>query len=366
MKKFISAILLLILCLGTAGCKSEKSEQSQSGSQENFDIKIAANILDSYMKVIQSGDEKSAEKFYGDELAKNKITSSNTDLKIQGYKTEEINEVGKSGVFKVKVVKSVSNKPLTLLDDYNIKIESVKNEYKITNIESNNNKEAFVEDNAIRLRSKNEVKNNLVMDLGGLPKYAYPSEDMAKLNKVLVPKDRFGMMCFDYSGEKIAITTNAGDNYLGVIKIDESMSQSGQGGSSGGGGSAGGSSGSSGGSAVNIKEPPIGKEIVSLDIIKNSSIDLMNFSLEEKSIVVQFKNSSKATAIRLYDADTGEISDYDFEKNFSSDKFDVLFSSFDKEVLNFEVKDRGNAGKGNADKIGKWQLSLKEMKAKKI
>ncbi|NLP28612.1 MAG: hypothetical protein GX370_07590, partial [Clostridia bacterium] len=134
----------------------------------------------------------------------------------------------------------------------------------------------------------------------------------------------------------------------------------------GGGTGDGGGEGGGGGSSLIIKEPPVGKDITSLDIIKDGNIETMAFSLEEKVIMAQYKIKGKGTSLRVYDVESGELVDFKFEEKFPIDKVDVVFSSFDKDVLNFEVKEKEATGKDGSEMLGKWQLDLKEFEVKKL
>ena len=92
----------------------------------------------------------------------------------------------------------------------------------------------------------------------------------------------------------------------------------------------------------------------------------MAFSLEEKVIMAQYKIKGKGTSLRVYDVESGELVDFKFEEKFPIDKVDVVFSSFDKDVLNFEVKEKEATGKDGSEMLGKWQLDLKEFEVKKL
>ncbi|NLZ48885.1 MAG: hypothetical protein GX895_08895 [Clostridiales bacterium] len=372
MKRIFMTIMAVIIMVNLTSCKGAKSNEQTQESKERFDINIATNILNSYMGYLYNGDVQRAKDLYSKELSEKGIEPYATDVKILGFKIDEVNEVGRSAVFKVKLVRGASNKVISVLDNYNIKIELKDNEYKITEISTDTEKEAFLEGEGIRLKDKNNVKSNLVVDMSGIPYYAFPKDDVAMINKVPVPRSSFGMILFSYNGERIAVTTKDDKNiYLGIIKIDSTGTMQGSGGgagtdsgsvSNGGGGNGG----SGGGSSLIIKEPPIGKEIKSLDILDNTTIENIAFSLEEKVIMAQYKIAGKGTTLRVYDVESGELVDFKFEEKFPIDKVDLAFSSFNKEALNFEVKEKEGTGKDVVDLLGKWQLDLKKFKVKKL
>jgi uncharacterized membrane protein YgcG len=370
MKRICAILLIFIMAVTFTSCKKENKKEETNELKQNFDIKIATNIIDTYMTYLIKEDLESGKKLYSQELLKKQKGVYETNLKVSGYKIDEVNEVGKSALFKVKVSKSTPNSPAATLDVYNIKIEKENDEYLISEINSMTEKDAFFEDDGIRIRDKNNVKTNLLIDKTGIPQFAYPKDDSAKVNKIEVPKNKFGIMGFAFSGERIAITTEEKDSYVGLVKIDESLSV--QGGSSGGSGSGGGGEAGggkqqgAGASNTKARETPIGKEITSVDIIKDGKIDLLAFSLDEKFILAQYTKNNLGTNVRVYDTDSGELIKVNFEEKFPLGKVDVKFSSFSKEALNIEVVERKGTGKEQADLLGKWQVDLKKYTLTKI
>jgi hypothetical protein len=374
-KRVIGMLLIICISVSLMACNRQKQKKEGEEATRKFDIKIATNILETYMGYITKGDLESAKKLYSKELLKKQKSSPKAELKVFGFKLDETNEVGRSAVFKVRVSKAMQDKPAATLDIYNIKVEKEENDYKISEIDSTTEKDAFFESYGIRVRDKNNVKTNLLIDHSGLPQYAYPRDDSAKVGKLEVPKSPFGIISFAYSGERVAVTTQTKDAYIAVIKIDETQSVQGGGGAGGGGGQGGGGQGGQGGAAgqgaggssnVNIRETPVGKEINSIDLIKDAKVELITFSLEEKYVVAQYKKSNKGTSIRVYDTDSGELIPVDFEEQYPLGKVDVKFSSFDKDALNFEVLEKPTTGKEQAQMIGKWQVDLKNYKVKKL
>lgn len=352
-----------------SGCKSSAEQKPPESS---FDIKIATNLIENYMMDLMKGDKETARSLYTDELQKSSAAQSNEELPVSTYKVDEINEVGKSGVFRVKIARNSYKEPFSELDEYTIKVIKQGEGYKISDISSSSEREVFGEGNSIRLRSKTNVKTNLLIDNGGIPGYAFSKDDKANISKLQVPKNGFGLLSLSYSGETVAISTIGTDSYVGLIKIDESMAvQGGQGGGAGAGaggagGAGGGQGGSAGGSNIPAREMPVGKDITNLDLLKNSKIDLMIFSPDEKLVVLQYTKTGLGKCLRLYRTDNGDLAPYVFEENFPIDKVNIVFSSFNKEMLNFEVTAKQAGDSSVADYVGKWQVDTKEFKAKKM
>lgn len=364
----IFIITLMIIPVMLSGCKSNKKEESKESTEstESFDMKAATNVADTYMKYLVKGDLENSKKFYSKDLLKNSGSNENKNLRIFGYNLSDTSEVGKSGIFKMKVSRSDTTKPFASLDEYSIKIAKEESDYKISETNNNVQKEAFIEGDQIRLRNKNNVSTNLVIDLGSIPNFAFSKDDKTNIDKIPVPKTKFGMMNFSYGGDNLAISTEDKDAYIAIIKIDESMAvQSDKGGDEKGGGKeVGGKAGESGGSKT--KEKPIGKEITTLDLLKDSKVEFMSFSPEEKHIAIQYTKPQVGHCIRVYKMEGGDMISFKFEEKYPLDKVDIIFSSYDKEALNYDVIPKKAGDKTVTNTIGKWQLNLKDFKEKKM
>lgn len=361
---FLFTLMMIPFIL--SGCKSDKKEEGKE-STESFDMKAATNVADTYMKYLMKGDLENSKKFYSKDLLKDSGAAENKSLRIFGYNLSDTSEVGKSGIFKMKVSRSDTTKPFGSLDEYSIKISKEESDYKISETNNNVQKEAFIENDQIRLRNKNNVSTNLVIDLGSIPNFAFSKDDKTNIDKIPVPKTKFGIVNFSYGGDNLAISTEDKDSYIAIIKIDESMAvQSDKGGDDKGGGGqqGGGKTGDGGGSKT--KEKPIGKEITTLDLLRDSRVEFMSFSPEEKHVAIQYTKAQIGHCIRVYKMDGGEMIPFKFEEKYPLDKVDITFSSYDKEALNYDVIPKKAGDKTITNTIGKWQLDLKEFKEKKM
>jgi hypothetical protein len=362
----IIAISLLFVQSILFGCASKKKEESQSTS-ESFDMKAATNVANTYMKYLMKGDTENSKKFYSKELSKNTASEENQNLKILGYDLSETNEIGKSGLFKMKVSRADISKPFASLDEYSLKIKKEGTDYKIEETNDTIQKEAFIQSNQIRLRNKNNVNTNLVVDFGGIPNYAFSKDDKTNVDKITVPKSQYGIITFSYGGDSLAISTFDKDTYIAVIKLEEAMAvQGGDGGDTEGGDKQKDGGGGGGGGGGKAQEKPIGKEITSLDLLKSSKVEFLTFSPTEKFITVQYTKPNIGHCIRVYKTDGGDLISFKFEEKFPMDKVDVLFSSYDKETLNFDVVPKKAEDKSASDVVGKWQINLRDFKAKKM
>jgi hypothetical protein len=359
MKKGIFYLLIIMFIIALPGCKKDKPEESSQST--NFDISAAKNLVSTYMKNLMKENYENNKKLFVKELGEGKNNISNNDLKIKGYNITEVNEVGRSGIFKVKVTRTDMKKTSASLDEYSIKVIKDGAEYKISEINDTLEKECFLEGEGIRHRSKNDVKTNLVLDYGGIPQYAFSKDDKAQIYKNTVPKENFGSINLSFSGERLGFSTFGKDAYIGIVLIDESLAVQGETEAK-----SGSSQGGTGGSNIKAKEKPIGKEVVSLDLIKDSKLEFITFSLDEKFVLVQYMKPSYGRCIRVYKTNNGELIPIKFEGNYDLDKVEIIFSSFDKDVLNYEVVAKGSMDKSQGDIVGIWRLDLKEFKVKKL
>ncbi|MBU5592179.1 hypothetical protein KQI89_10440 [Clostridium sp. MSJ-4] len=377
MKKILVSILAIVMLFGFQGCsnknsKKEEKKQQQQERSDSFNSQIAINTVQNYMMSISKNDMNAAKKLSSKDLWNKGIEFGASDLNILGYKVEEVNEVGKSSLIKVKASRTVDKSPRTTLDTYSIKVikEEESGEYQVSDVNVVTEKEAFLEGDEIRIRQKSNVKTNLLVDKAGIPQYSFSKNDKGKSIKISTPKANFGNMIFSYMGDKIAISTYDKDSFIGIIKIDESLMTQGAGGDNGGSGGAGGQENQGGSKTPNQKskarEIPVGKELNALDILKNSAIKNMSFSLDEKYLMAQYELKDKGYGIRVYNVDNGKLIEIDIESEFPIEDFDVLFYSFDLDGVIFDVVAKSEAGNKNREKSGRWKINLGEIKLMKM
>ncbi|MBU3110610.1 hypothetical protein [Clostridium lacusfryxellense] len=357
MKRLLSCLLIFLFVLSSTSCMKKEEESTKVNA---FEIETATNVVESYMGFIMKGDYENGKKLYTKELMKKTPNMPISDIKIKGYKVTETNEVGRSGVFKVRVTRTSIEKPLSCLDEYSIKVVKDGAEYKVNEITSSPEKEAFVESIGIRFRDKKNVKTNLIIDKSGLPKYTYSNEDAAKLYKMLVPIKQYSSINFSYEGDKLAISTYDKNSFIGIVYIDESLAVAANPSSSTE------QSGGTEGSGVMAKEKPIGKELIPLDLLIDCKVEFMTFSLDEKFLLVQYDKGKEGKYIRVYEVDNGDMISVDFEKDYPSDKVDILFSSFGEDSMTYEVVSKSNISGAETDIVGKWKLDLKEFTVDKL
>lgn len=372
-REILSYFVIICLTFTLTACnKQQNTKETEKG--EEFQIKVAQNLVNVYMNALMKEDMEGAKKLYSKELSQKTKEAPKSNLKVKGYSIEESSEVGRSGFFRVKVARMALDSPSAVLDEASIKIIKENNNYKINEVKTETQKEAFMEkllgQEILRIRNKNNLKTNLLMAPESLPQYTFSKDDKGNLIKEPVPQNKLSVINFGYGGERIAVSSYDKNSYIGIIKIDESMAAQGgsssdqSGGGGGQGGNGGGQGGQQGGSM--FMETPIGKQMTSLDLIRDAKVEFMTFSDGEKFIVVQYNKSNIGRCIRVYNVDSGELIPVNFEETYSLGKVEVVFSSFDKDVLNYEVIQKDMNDKTAKEQAGKYQISLEKFKIKRL
>ncbi|MEW8955184.1 head-tail adaptor protein [Clostridium sp.] len=361
MRRKLWLLFFLLIMVSIIGCNSSSNKKDKS-EEEKFNTQIAKNVADNYMNALMANNIDEAKKCLDKSIIEKTKIESKSNLVIAGWQTEDSTEVGKASLFKVKTAKIMKDKPYSLLEEYKLKVSKKDGEYKINDISTTESQEVFMENGAIRVRNKDNVKTQLVVDMSGIPNYAYPKTDGANIERLETPKSEFGIMTLSYSGSKLAISTKGnGKSYVAILVIDDSMQT--QGGQGGGGSQSGAEEGGGGSSGKESKtgprEIPIGKKILSIDLLKDE-IDLITFSKTEKFLNVQYKNQG-GTYIKLYNAESSEVMSKEIEDKFPKSKYDVTLVRFEEENLIFEVK-----GKTDNVENGKYEIDLKDFKIEKL
>jgi len=360
LKKILSCLLIVFYVLSLVGCSKKEAEEKPKVNA--FEIKAAANVVENYMNFIMKEDYENGKKLYTKELSKKVSNMPLSDIKIKGYKVTESNEIGRTGVFKVRTTRTSMVSSQCCLDEYSIKVVKDGAEYRIGEVTNMPQKEAFAERIGIRFRDKKNVKTNLIIDEAGFPKYVYSRDDVAQLYKMMVPLKEFSSINFSYEGDKLAVSTYNKNSFIGIINIDESLAVQGDAGA----GKSTDQSSQGGGSNVIAKEKPIGKELISIDLLLNCKVDFMIFSLDEKFLLVQYTKENMGKYIRVYKVDNGDMIPVNFEKDYPIEKVQILFSSFGEDTMTYEVIPKSNVTSADTDIIGKWKLDLKDFTVDKL
>lgn len=355
MKKYISYIMILVMVAILIGCGEKTAENVKE--KDAFDLKAANTLVEQYLDDISSESYERANKVLLENVKGNVKDIQPNNLKIKGYRIEELNESVGEGNFRVKVVKSNIVKPEAQVLEYRIKVVKDGIDYKISEVNASNLKEVYKELDEIRLRKEDEVETYLLTNFKGLPKYAYAKGDNGKMNSEEVPHNEYGMTTLNYSGDLAAISTLGNGTYIGILSFDESTAT--QGSSPGGKQGEEGQEGQSGQLKL-IKEKPIGQKFVSLDVIKGGKIENMVFSQDEKFIVIQY-TKGEMKSIRVYEVRNGELIKTNFDEEYPLNKVNVIYTKFKKDKMLYKVMPKNDQEKNN-EYVGDWELDLKTFK----
>lgn len=362
-KKFCSffsmAVLGVLFITMFSSCFSKDKEPVKTDI-DVFKSEEVINFVDSYMECLFKGEYSKAEAMHLD--SDDSFQNVDDNLKIMGWKTEEVSNAVDGAMVKVMVCKSSEENVVSILEQHDINVEKDNEEYKIKGIKISKEEESFKEGENLRIRQKNSVKTNLLIDKSGLPQYVYPKDDKEKIKETQIsPQSEFTLSSFNYSGEKIAVSSEDKDAFISIIKLEEDLKVQGKADAMDKNENGDGSNDNKN----NVREIPIGKEILPLDIIKDSKIELLIFSKDEKFLTVQYKDYEGTTRVRCYNSDSGDIVAEDLAGEFPYDKYDLFFEGFDESNLYLSAREKEYNDVENKVAPVSVKINLKDFKIEK-
>ncbi len=365
MKRIIVSVMLMLLIFTAFGCNRGGDREGRRLRGTVINAEEALKLSEEYLSFLVGENYEEALKLCSEDI-KEGAQKERGDLRLTGFMRENYNEAGNSIMINYKLSLVKKGEPRADLDDLSITVSLEEEDYKITKLSAKTEKEAYLEGNALRQRKEEEVQSSPIIRLHRLPKEIYSKENKAEYTKVTVPKDRFSAVTFGYQGNSLAISSENGASYIGIIAIEDSLQTlSSLGGSGSGGGK--GEKGQEGNQEKGLTgedistEKPIGKEISSIDVIDNSTINYLVFSKDEEYIMAEYAVNG-VTSIKVYEAQTGEPIHKELEAIFPIDSYQLTFKTFTEEELTFMVEDL--MGDGNQEE-GIYGLSLEDHSIKK-
>ncbi|MFL0252179.1 hypothetical protein ACJDT4_17335 [Clostridium neuense] len=368
MKKIICFFIALFFIFSFTGCANKKDKIT---NVNEFEITKANKMVETYIKYYMKNDLTSMDYMYSKDF-KNKVKKQNEpSLRITGYKIMDSTEMGTKANIKVNVVSVDEASPYTSTDIYTFKVKKEKGAYVIDDIQTNNEKEVYIYKRSLMVRARDEAMSNVLINLRGIPEYYFEKSDIANVNKLKVSKDGFKNVSLSYTADNIAVSTQGANAFVGICPITDLQQQSG-GGDQGGGGGQGGSSGVSqiegmGGTQDDLQPLKVSAQaLTAIDVYKDSEVQKMAFSRDEKNIAVQYKGS-EGTNLKIYAIQSGKILSKDIEKKFPKEKFDLKINMFDDENLIFESSPKEKYTNDDSAKklIGMWKWNIKTQKIEK-
>lgn len=353
MKKILSVLAILVIIVSFASCKEEKIEDVKK--KDEYEVEEARKTVKGYLENLINGDLNKSNEFLADSIKASNTAENVDSMIINGFKIEEINESEDKAFFTVKVTKQDKNSSKAILSKYLMKVKKENMEYKIEEINNSLQREVFSFNDTLRIRFENGAETNLLVEMDGIGNYLYPKDDKAKLNMKKVPKKIFTLTSFAYEGDLIAITTEDENTFVGIVNIDETIQTAGEDKEK--------EPQEDGGKGVKLKEKPMGKNIIACDLLMDSKITRLVFSLDEKFIMAQYVKNDNIKCFRVYSTESGDLIPIKLEEEFPLNSIDIIFRNFEEDVLYFDVVDKNDA---DEEYIGRWQIDFKEMDLKKV
>ena len=365
MKRIIVSVLLILLIFTAYGCNRGEGREGRRVKGTVINTEEAMKLSEKYLTFLVSENYEEALKLCSEDI-KEGAQKERGDLRLVGFMMDNYDEAGSSLMISYKLSLVKKGEPRADLDNLSITVASEDDGYKITKLSAKTEKEAYLEGNALRQRREEEVQSSPIIRLHRLPVEIYSRENKAEYTKVTVPRDRFSAVTFGYQGESIAISSENGSSYIGIIAIDDSQQTfSSMGGSGSGGGK--GSQGQEGNQEEGLSgedistEKPIGKEISSIDVIENSTINYLVFSKDEKYIMAEYAVNG-ISSIKVYKAESGDPIHKELESIFPISSYQLTFNSFTEDEVTFKVESlKGD----NNQEEGSYSLSLEDHSIKK-
>ncbi|GAA0181600.1 head-tail adaptor protein [Clostridium sediminicola] len=353
MKKILSLIIMLLLLFSFTSCKKEKIENVKE--KDEYEVEEATKIVKGYLDNLISGDLSKSNSFLSENIKENSIEENVDNMVINSFKIEEVNESEEKAFFTVKVSKQDKNSSKAILSKYLIKVKKENMEYKIEDINNSLQREIFSFKDSLRIRFENATDTNLLVEIDGIGSYIYPKDDKAKLSMKAVPKDKFALTSFSYEGDLVAITTEDSNTFVGVISIDETTQTAGE-------EKEKEPEDEDSGKGMKLKEKPMGKNIIPCDLLMNSKVSDLVFSLDEKYLIAQYIKADSINCFRVYSTESGDLIPVKLEEEFPLNKVDIYFVNIDDDKIYFDVIDKDGA---DEKYLGRWQIDLKEKNLKK-
>lgn len=359
-KIFLIAIIFMSIQITLCSC-GIREEESNIDAYKDFEIKKAENVFDNYIQALTKNDYEKAKSYFSQDLLKNYRDESDKTLVVTGGVIESKNKISDYGVLKAKITSSNMAKPYCCLDENIFKIVKEGNEYKIAEISSKNIAEAFLEGNKIRYRKNGDIHDFLLLRKDSIPKYGFSATDKNKTGRMIVPINNYGNINFSYDGDIMTFSTFYDNSYVSIVRIDQSLAVQGK--------EADGTGEQPDAKTSDVAiEKPIGKEINTLDILKESMVEKTMFSQDQQYVAVQYETKDKQKGIRIYNIDNYNMISYSFEDNFKTDDINLTIDKFENNKFYFSATFKTDAKNKETYKelAGYWQLDLKNFKAKKI
>lgn len=356
MNKRIKAVFLLFaMTISFVGCESSQ----QSSNIDLFDTQAGFDISKEYLANIKQGDISSANKLCSQELIDGSENIGEGVSEISSYNKDYWVDGKDHTYYLFNVIRTSSVEPKSDLETYTIKVEKINDQYLITSVKAQSKKELYVKNKSLRIVEEEKGNSSLVVNLDSLPKDTYLSNNKIMLYKQKVPTDKFGKVALSFSGKKVAIsTTDGSSNYICVVDIEDSAQAMAENDAS--------SSNVSGSNNIEdleeLLEKPIATKVVSIDLLKDITIDNYIFSSKENTLAVNYSQNEKKQ-FNLYNAEEGEMIGDNIKEMFDNSKYELEAVSFEGDEIKFKATAYGEDQKAES---GEYSFNIETQEIKKL
>lgn len=359
-KNLVLSLLLpsLFFLIGCRGIKEENKENKEVKERVQsiyFDNSIAIEVAKEYMEALKDNNIDKIKVLSDKDIEKSIKVLPNKSCKIGGIKLISTAQMGNKTLFKFNITRNRIGEPNSTLEEYYLEVmKNKEGEYKVSKLKSKELYEVFLEGDRLKLRKDNEVSLGNLIDLKSLPDKIYPKVNLIDITKVSVPKEKFSPLEISFSGDKVAISTLGGeDSYIGIVEVQDSKETLAKEGEEG---------------EEEVKEEKedknVGKNIVSLDVLKGCKVSSLNFSGDDLYLIVNYIKGG-ATRFKIYET-SGNIISLDLEDKFSEEEYNVIYEKIKNNEIIINVTKILEEKNDESDLTGRYKISLKDFKLEKL
>lgn len=359
MNRLLKISTAIIMGVFLIGCAKTKVAVTETVTESGFDYDKGQKIADQYIENLSKGQFQLLKDISTMELNSNNKELVEKGEKIVSYKKIDTKETGKGVLYTYKVNRCKEGSGRADLDNFTVSVEKSPEGYFVSKVESSTEMEVSTKGPALRIKYKDEVQNYLLIGLSNLPKEIYPKINKAPIYKELVPVQEFGTINLGYEGKKIAITSKEENRtYVAVVELDSEEKNSSV-------------APVTGGQTQKVEdlglfEKPIGKKIVSLDLLYDKTVDKIIFTKSEEAVVVQYSEANKGSGVNIYKSVSGDLLDIKFDDMFPKDKYNVLMDKLNERDVYIKVTAREGVSGIRQDVLGEYSVNLKDLNILKL
>lgn len=355
-------IVFIICIIFIVGCSKNNNGANINGI---FNVQTAKLTAISYMQRLVSNDIEGANAISSPSVAANNKVKKIDEEPIIAFASGNLTETGQSAYIIFNTIRLNNKNKGADLDQYTVKVEKSGKEYKVADIKSENLRQIYQKDTELRGVNKGTGDSDLILRLKDLPLELYTKDDKVPLQKVTVPKDKFGVMSMDFKGGTIALSTNNGkDSFIGIAMIEDAQQTF---------ASIGNMLAQDNNEQLDenklrkIIEKPIAQNIIGYDILKDCMVQKMMFTEEGSELIVQYTNGKdKNMGLKIYKNPDGEPLDIDFENLFPIDKYEVTYKGGSQSKLIITVNSSSGTNDIYQDLIGDYVIDLTKEELTKL